>query len=58
MQRPARETYERILLYTSSMARFGKSPYIYPLYGLGELPQGPVREALETFTRTLVERRR
>ena len=25
---------------------------------LGELPQGPVREALETFTRTLVERRR
>ena len=25
---------------------------------LGELPEGPVREALETFTRTLVERRR
>lgn len=43
MQRPARETYERILLYTSSMARFGKSPYIYPLYGLGELPQGFAR---------------
>jgi len=21
------------------MARYGKSPYIYPLYGLGELPQ-------------------
>lgn len=21
------------------MARFGKSPYLYPLYGLGELPQ-------------------
>lgn len=43
MQRPARETYERVLLYTSSMARFGKSPYIYPLYGLGELPQGFAR---------------
>ncbi|WFD29428.1 Rab GDP dissociation inhibitor alpha [Malassezia sp. CBS 17886] len=43
MQRPARETYERILLYTSSMARYGKSPYIYPLYGLGELPQGFAR---------------
>lgn len=43
LQRPARETYERILLYTSSMARYGKSPYIYPLYGLGELPQGFAR---------------
>lgn len=43
MKRPARETYERILLYTSSMARYGKSPYIYPLYGLGELPQGFAR---------------
>ena len=43
LQRPARETYERILLYMSSMARYGKSPYIYPLYGLGELPQGFAR---------------
>ncbi|TIA70629.1 hypothetical protein E3P92_02564 [Wallemia ichthyophaga] len=42
-QKPARETYERILLYTSSMARYGKSPYIYPLYGLGELPQAFAR---------------
>merc|ERR1712093_705558 len=40
---PARETFERIMLYTSSMARYGKSPYIYPLYGLGELPQGFAR---------------
>jgi len=36
-------TYERIILYTSSMARYGKSPYIYPLYGLGELPQSFAR---------------
>lgn len=43
MQRPARETYERIVLYTASMARYGKSPYIYPLYGMGELPQGFAR---------------
>lgn len=43
MQRPARETYDRIMLYTSSMARYGKSPYIYPLYGMGELPQGFAR---------------
>lgn len=40
---PARETFQRIVLYTSSMARYGKSPYLYPLYGLGELPQGFAR---------------
>ncbi|KZT05990.1 rab GDP-dissociation inhibitor [Laetiporus sulphureus 93-53] len=39
----ARPTYDRIVLYTSSMARYGKSPYIYPLYGLGELPQSFAR---------------
>ncbi|KIJ46488.1 hypothetical protein M422DRAFT_165327 [Sphaerobolus stellatus SS14] len=41
--KPARPAYERIVLYTSSMARYGKSPYIYPLYGLGELPQSFAR---------------
>ncbi|KAG8956139.1 Rab GDP dissociation inhibitor alpha [Tulasnella sp. 419] len=41
--KPARPTYERIILYTQSMARYGKSPYIYPLYGLGELPQAFAR---------------
>lgn len=39
----ARETVDRIRLYANSMARYGKSPYIYPLYGLGELPQGFAR---------------
>ncbi|KAK5087225.1 Rab GDP dissociation inhibitor alpha [Lithohypha guttulata] len=39
----AMETIERIRLYANSMARYGKSPYIYPLYGLGELPQGFAR---------------
>ncbi|KAJ9056026.1 Rab GDP dissociation inhibitor alpha [Entomophthora muscae] len=43
ISKPAYETYERIKLYVSSMARYGKSPYIYPLYGLGELPQGFAR---------------
>ncbi|POW04045.1 hypothetical protein PSHT_11341 [Puccinia striiformis] len=41
--KPVKETYERIMLYTKSVARYGKSPYIYPLYGLGELPQGFAR---------------
>ncbi|KAF2145272.1 uncharacterized protein K452DRAFT_266046 [Aplosporella prunicola CBS 121167] len=38
-----KDTIERIRLYVNSMARYGKSPYIYPLYGLGELPQGFAR---------------
>jgi len=41
--KPARQTIDRIVLYTASMARYGKSPYIYPLYGLGELPQSFAR---------------
>ncbi|KAJ3114549.1 Rab GDP dissociation inhibitor alpha [Phlyctochytrium bullatum] len=43
LTKPARDTYERICLYMNSVARYGKSPYIYPLYGLGELPQGFAR---------------
>ena len=39
----AKETVIRIRLYVNSMARYGKSPYIYPLFGLGELPQGFAR---------------
>merc|ERR1712209_162398 len=37
------ETVKRIKLYSDSLARYGKSPYLYPLYGLGELPQGFAR---------------
>lgn len=39
----ATDAIDRIRLYVNSMARYGKSPYIYPLYGLGELPQGFAR---------------
>lgn len=39
----ARPSIERIVLYVQSVAKYGKSPYIYPLYGLGELPQGFAR---------------
>jgi Rab GDP dissociation inhibitor len=34
---------ERMRLYAESLARYSKSPYIYPLYGLGELPQAFAR---------------
>eukprot|EP01087_Luapelamoeba_hula_P004446 TRINITY_DN143_c0_g1_i1.p1 TRINITY_DN143_c0_g1~~TRINITY_DN143_c0_g1_i1.p1 ORF type:complete len:438 (+),score=66.40 TRINITY_DN143_c0_g1_i1:159-1472(+) len=40
---PATETIDRIKLYCESLARYQKSPYIYPLYGLGELPQAFAR---------------
>ena len=33
------ETIERIQLYYNSLGSYGESPYMYPLYGLGELPQ-------------------
>lgn len=34
---------ERMKLYAESLSKYGKSPYIYPLYGLGELPQAFAR---------------
>ncbi|KAM3582668.1 Rab GDP dissociation inhibitor alpha [Umbelopsis sp. WA50703] len=43
LNQPARETVDKIILYVGSVARYGKSPYIYPLYGLGELPQSFAR---------------
>eukprot|EP00123_Amoebidium_parasiticum_P008545 comp18877_c0_seq1/m.20957 comp18877_c0_seq1/g.20957 ORF comp18877_c0_seq1/g.20957 comp18877_c0_seq1/m.20957 type:complete len:448 (-) comp18877_c0_seq1:295-1638(-) len=43
LKQPFGPTVERIKLYSSSLARYGKSPYIYPLYGLGEMPQGFAR---------------
>lgn len=43
LDQPAAPTIERLKLYADSLARYGKSPYIYPLYGLGELPQAFAR---------------
>jgi len=43
LDRPAKETYDKIMLYMLSMSKYGKSPYLYPLYGLDELPQGFAR---------------
>ena len=30
-------------VFSIVVSRYGKSPYLYPLYGLGELPQGFAR---------------
>merc|ERR1712223_638319 len=43
LKEPCGDTVKRIKLYSDSLARYGKSPYLYPLHGLGELPQGFAR---------------
>ncbi|KAK3743921.1 hypothetical protein RRG08_054807 [Elysia crispata] len=43
MAKPCVDLIKRCRLYSDSLARYGKSPYLYPLYGLGELPQGFAR---------------
>ncbi|WOG97414.1 hypothetical protein DCAR_0416754 [Daucus carota subsp. sativus] len=44
LEQPALDFVKKVKLYAESLARFqGGSPYIYPLYGLGELPQGFAR---------------
>jgi Rab GDP dissociation inhibitor len=40
MDKPALEFVERVKLYANSVARYGNSPYIYPIWGLGGLPEG------------------
>ncbi|KAI8771577.1 rab GDP dissociation inhibitor beta [Biomphalaria glabrata] len=43
MTEPCTQLVKKCRLYSDSLARYGKSPYLYPLYGLGELPQGFAR---------------
>lgn len=44
LNKPAKDLVLRMKLYAESLARFRSgSPYIYPLYGLGELPQAFAR---------------
>jgi len=40
LTRPALEMINRVKLYAYSVARYGNSPYIYPKWGLGGLPEG------------------
>ncbi|KAJ5068123.1 guanosine nucleotide diphosphate dissociation inhibitor [Anaeramoeba ignava] len=40
---PSLDSVNKINLYINSVARYGNSPYIYPLYGLGDLPQAFAR---------------
>jgi len=45
LSQPALDMIYRIQLYWEGIARYEKSPYIYPMYGLGELPQAFARLA-------------
>jgi Rab GDP dissociation inhibitor len=43
IDRPCKEAVKRLKLYYDSLSSYDKSPYLYPLYGLGELAQGFAR---------------
>jgi len=40
LDEPALATLSELQIYVYSLSRYGTSPYIYPLYGLGGLPEG------------------
>lgn len=40
LARPAIECVSAVKLYGESLERYGKSPFLYPVYGLGGLPEG------------------
>ena len=40
LYKPAIEAIEKIKLYMNSVGIFGDSPLIYPIYGLGGIPEG------------------
>ncbi|XP_067092674.1 rab GDP dissociation inhibitor beta [Osmerus mordax] len=47
LDRPCVDTIRRIKLYSECQARHNNSPFLYPIYGLGELPQGFARLSAE-----------
>jgi Rab GDP dissociation inhibitor len=39
LEKPAKDTIEKMQLYLESIGRYGDSPFLYPIYGLGGLPE-------------------
>jgi Rab GDP dissociation inhibitor len=40
LNEPAIDLIKRINLYVDSMGRYGDTPFLYPIYGLGGIPEG------------------
>ena len=40
LAQPAADTIEKIKLYIDSIGRYGEHPFLYPIYGLGGIPEG------------------
>lgn len=40
LDQPAIQTIEKIKLYIDSIGRYGEHPFLYPIYGLGGIPEG------------------
>jgi Rab GDP dissociation inhibitor len=40
MQYPAHVVLMKIKLYMDSIGLYGNSPFIYPIYGIGGIPEG------------------
>eukprot|EP00345_Euplotes_harpa_P017515 CAMPEP_0168340182 /NCGR_PEP_ID=MMETSP0213-20121227/13908_1 /TAXON_ID=151035 /ORGANISM="Euplotes harpa, Strain FSP1.4" /LENGTH=456 /DNA_ID=CAMNT_0008346363 /DNA_START=12 /DNA_END=1382 /DNA_ORIENTATION=+ len=40
LDQPAADTIEKIKLYIDSIGRYGEHPFLYPIYGLGGIPEG------------------
>ena len=39
LEKPAAPALENMALYLDSIGRYGDSPFLYPIYGLGGLPE-------------------
>lgn len=39
LSQPAIDTIKRINLYVESLGKYGESPFLYPVFGLGGLPE-------------------
>ncbi|XP_046730672.1 rab GDP dissociation inhibitor beta [Silurus meridionalis] len=56
LDQPCLQTIKRIRLYSDSVARYDHSPYLFPLYGLGELPQSFARLSAQNGERYMLNR--